>query len=242
MLVNKVSCLKIFSRAGQSIDNQIITFHNDNQCVAYKKSSFMTSENSNKSHPRKDLWIFRRFTHPVYPSIFFGLLGVFLGWLSVQNHPRSPLEILGLWSLGVFSWTLVEYFLHRHVFHLTQVKEPWRTLASGLHMAHHDNPDAKDLIVAPPLVSIIFGSIIYLIFLALTQSFGVSTFLITGLFTGYCTYEWVHYATHQYPMTSKLSRYIKKYHLQHHHKHPDAGFGVTSPIWDRVFGTFPHNS
>jgi 4-hydroxysphinganine ceramide fatty acyl 2-hydroxylase len=32
-------------------------------------------------------------------------------------------------------------------------------------------------------------------------------------------------------------RDLKKYHLEHHFKDYENGFGVTSPFWDRVFGT-----
>jgi 4-hydroxysphinganine ceramide fatty acyl 2-hydroxylase len=30
---------------------------------------------------------------------------------------------------------------------------------------------------------------------------------------------------------------LKKYHLQHHFKDYQKGFGVTSKFWDKVFGT-----
>ena len=32
-------------------------------------------------------------------------------------------------------------------------------------------------------------------------------------------------------------RDMKKYHLAHHYKNFDLGFGVTSKIWDYVFNT-----
>jgi sterol desaturase/sphingolipid hydroxylase (fatty acid hydroxylase superfamily) len=31
----------------------------------------------------------------------------------------------------------------------------------------------------------------------------------------------------------------KRYHMQHHYKTPDQRFGVSSPLWDMVFGTKP---
>jgi sterol desaturase/sphingolipid hydroxylase (fatty acid hydroxylase superfamily) len=155
-------------------------------------------------------------------------------------HPLPWPSLLGLGLLGLFTWTLVEYLLHRYVFHLTEIREPWRNLASGLHMAHHHDPDVKGLIVAPPLVSVGFGTLLFFLFWAVTQSFTAASFLISGLFLGYVCYEWVHYAAHQYPLDSPLGRNWKKYHLQHHFKHPEAGFGVTSPLWDKIFGTYPH--
>jgi sterol desaturase/sphingolipid hydroxylase (fatty acid hydroxylase superfamily) len=31
----------------------------------------------------------------------------------------------------------------------------------------------------------------------------------------------------------------KRYHMQYHYKTPDKRFGVSSPLWDVVFGTKP---
>jgi sterol desaturase/sphingolipid hydroxylase (fatty acid hydroxylase superfamily) len=30
---------------------------------------------------------------------------------------------------------------------------------------------------------------------------------------------------------------LKQYHLRHHYKDDDVGFGISSPLWDYVFGT-----
>jgi sterol desaturase/sphingolipid hydroxylase (fatty acid hydroxylase superfamily) len=35
-----------------------------------------------------------------------------------------------------------------------------------------------------------------------------------------------------------LLRYLRRYHLLHHYKTPDLRFGVTSPLFDLLFGTF----
>lgn len=46
----------------------------------------------------------------------------------------------------------------------------------------------------------------------------------------------MHYALHH----TKLPEYVrqqKKYHLAHHYKNFELGFGVTSKVWDVVFNT-----
>jgi sterol desaturase/sphingolipid hydroxylase (fatty acid hydroxylase superfamily) len=48
-----------------------------------------------------------------------------------------------------------------------------------------------------------------------------------------------HYATHHFPMRRGILKFLKRYHMQHHYKTPDQRFGVSSPLWDVVFGTFP---
>jgi 4-hydroxysphinganine ceramide fatty acyl 2-hydroxylase len=58
-----------------------------------------------------------------------------------------------------------------------------------------------------------------------------------GGFLGYVLYDCTHYFLHH----AKLPPYfhkLKKYHLEHHYKNYELGFGVTSWHWDKVFGTY----
>jgi len=54
---------------------------------------------------------------------------------------------------------------------------------------------------------------------------------------GYLVYDYIHYATHFFPMRSALPRLIKKHHMQHHFTDPNRYYGVSSPLWDSVFKT-----
>jgi hypothetical protein len=120
----------------------------------------------------------RRFDHPLKPAAVYLPLGTLLGALSLSFHPR-PIASAVFWVLGgIFSWTLIEYLLHRFVFHWTEGKEPWKTLASGLHMEHHRTANTADLILAPPLGGLIYGICVYAIF-ALSLSFSAAV-LETG--------------------------------------------------------------
>ena len=38
-------------------------------------------------------------------------------------------------------------------------------------------------------------------------------------------------------MQSGLGRFLREYHLRHHFRDDDLGYGVSSPLWDYVFGT-----
>lgn len=176
------------------------------------------------------------------PTASFIPLGVVLVYLSLRVHPRPALEA-AIWVVaGILAWTLVEYVLHRFIFHWTEVKEPWKTLASGLHMAHHASTDRGDLIVAPPGVSLFLAAFFYLVFSLLAWSFSAAALIEAGLFLGFIAYEWVHYGSHRFLPRSGVGKYLRKYHLQHHHKCPDRQYGVTTPLWDHVFGTFSGGS
>ncbi|MCE9625234.1 MAG: sterol desaturase family protein [Deltaproteobacteria bacterium] len=179
-----------------------------------------------------------RFAHPMGPTWLFGPIVLLLVGFSLDLQSRPWTTVALSLAAGMFSWTLVEYFLHRFVFHLVQVKEPWKTLASGLHMAHHRDTEAKDLIIAPPFVSIVFSSIIFLILWAITRDYTLAMLLEAGVYIGYILYEWAHYGSHQYHPKNSALKYLKRYHLQHHFKDPNGTFGVTTPMWDYIFGSW----
>lgn len=181
--------------------------------------------------------LLRRFSHPWMPTLFYVPLALVLIMFSLSYQPRNAGLVFLFFILGLFFWTLLEYFLHRFVFHWTQVKEPWRSLASGLHMAHHRSTDEKDLIIAPPFVSLVFGALVYLLFAALFQSWSLAALLESGLLVGYVFYEWVHYGTHRFRPKSRAGKFLQQNHLRHHFKKPNGVFGVTSPLWDYIFKT-----
>jgi len=185
-------------------------------------------------------FLIKRFRNPwMAMALWLPLMAVLL-FFSLKNSGISTGGALFYLSLGLAAWTLVEYFLHRYVFHWVDESPKWKALseiASGLHMAHHNSTSQEDLIVAPPAISLIFATLLYGIFLAATRSLAAAALMSAGLIIGYVLYEWAHYGAHRFLPSSRLGKYLRKYHLQHHHKCPNRQFGVTTPLWDFVFGT-----
>jgi sterol desaturase/sphingolipid hydroxylase (fatty acid hydroxylase superfamily) len=58
-----------------------------------------------------------------------------------------------------------------------------------------------------------------------------------GTSAGYITYDWVHYYTHHFRPKTRFGRYLRRYHMEHHYRDSDSHFGISSPLWDWVFGT-----
>ncbi|KAL0576079.1 fatty acid alpha-hydroxylase [Marasmius crinis-equi] len=65
----------------------------------------------------------------------------------------------------------------------------------------------------------------------------VANGIISGAFLFYVLYDCMHYALHHTQLPTYL-REMKKYHLGHHYKNYELGFGVTSKFWDIVFNTY----
>src|SRR5207237_163395 len=54
---------------------------------------------------------------------------------------------------------------------------------------------------------------------------------------GYLAYDLLHYASHAVALRGRVPRFLRQHHLTHHYRMPETRFGVSSPFWDRVFGT-----
>ena len=95
----------------------------------------------------------------------------------------------------------------------------------------------------PPVLSIPLAALFYGVFYLVTVILLKTPYWINPLFsaflTGYLIYDLGHYAQHHLPMRSGYAHYIKRYHMPHHYKTPTQRFGVSSPVWDYVFGTKP---
>ncbi|CAN6807479.1 unnamed protein product [Brassica oleracea] len=63
--------------------------------------------------------------------------------------------------------------------------------------------------------------------------------LFGGGMLGYVMYDVTHYYLHHAQPTRAVTKNLKKYHLNHHFRIQDKGFGITSSLWDIVFGTLP---
>jgi sterol desaturase/sphingolipid hydroxylase (fatty acid hydroxylase superfamily) len=155
-----------------------------------------------------------------------------------RNNTFSALQNLLLVVVGVLSWTLIEYGLHRFVFHYSARSEFGRKLLYAAHLSHHENPTATSRLFSSLLVSLPVATAYFLLGRIATGSWHAATFLFAGLTAGYFCYEWLHFQAHHRRPRLRLFRYLRKYHLLHHHQTPELRFGVTSPLFDLLLGTF----
>ncbi len=145
--------------------------------------------------------------------------------------------------LGLFLWTLAEYNLHRFVFHFPPRNPVQERITYLFHGVHHHQPQCKTRLVMPPVVSIPLAAVFFGLFsLVLGTLLHLPQWvnpMVSGFGAGYLTYDLIHYATHHFPMRSRVAKYLKRYHMQHHYKTPNQRFGVSSPLWDIVYKTKP---
>jgi sterol desaturase/sphingolipid hydroxylase (fatty acid hydroxylase superfamily) len=137
---------------------------------------------------------------------------------------------------GIFAWTFVEYLLHRFVFHYEPKSELGQRIHFIFHGVHHSYPRDPLRLVMPPSVSIPLAFFFFYLFKSI---FPDPTHLpfFAGFVLGYVIYDTIHYAVHHFPIRNKLLLKIKTHHMKHHYKSENSRFGVSSPLWDIIFGT-----
>lgn len=176
--------------------------------------------------------------HPITPFVAWLPVVAVVLYRSVSRHDLGVLGVAGVFALGVLAWTLSEYVLHRYVFHWQKDTPRGRRIHFLLHGVHHDYPNDGDRLVMPLGFSVPLSVIFYsLFYFTMGLRFGEPFF--AGFVIGYLMYDGTHYAIHHFKQRTRLGKWVKRHHMLHHHLDHDGGFGVSSPLWDLVFGTMP---
>jgi sterol desaturase/sphingolipid hydroxylase (fatty acid hydroxylase superfamily) len=184
-------------------------------------------------------WFERIFAtaHPIVPGVFWGPIIAGCTYATVTDSRFKLGSAVSHFVLGFLLWTLLEYLLHRFVFHLV----PDGTFDSKLkqfmvHGYHHEFPNDRLRVVAPLLLSLPIAGVILCVYLLL---FGRYDFWMcfAGTAAGYIAYDWTHYYTHHFRPTTRLGKFLRRYHMEHHYRDSESHFGISSPLWDWVFGT-----
>jgi 4-hydroxysphinganine ceramide fatty acyl 2-hydroxylase len=182
-----------------------------------------------------DFMEFFSHVHPITPVLLYMPVVAYMLYLSFGQRGFPILAVAGLLLLGVLIWTLLEYIIHRWVFHYQPRSRLGKFLHFMVHGVHHDYPNDRSRLVMPPVVSVPLAVLFYVIFLLVFGPFSPPIF--AGFIFGYICYDMIHYATHHGTMKTGIWLRVKQHHLHHHYKDDHVGYGVSSPLWDYVFGT-----
>jgi sterol desaturase/sphingolipid hydroxylase (fatty acid hydroxylase superfamily) len=141
-------------------------------------------------------------------------LAPFLAILLFTNSSHTVGVAAALTATGVIAWTLAEYVVHRLVLHRLMPTQHW---------IHHAYP-------GEPVLSIFWQiwacfAVVYLI---------ADCAFLAGSLVAYAWYLFVHHCTHH--STDRLPAFLIGYH-DGHHKFATRNYGVTTSLWDHVFGT-----
>lgn len=178
-------------------------------------------------------------THIAFPlTIFYGTAALAL-YAALVWYNQSVLASVSLFVVGAFFFTLVEYLVHRYFYHMEPSTPRKARLQYVFHGIHHDHPRDKKRLALPPLMSLLVAAMFVGLFRLIIGESGLA--FGGGFMAGYATYLLVHYAIHVYNPPKNILGIIWKHHNIHHFVGDTGAFGVSSPLWDHVFGTMPED-
>jgi sterol desaturase/sphingolipid hydroxylase (fatty acid hydroxylase superfamily) len=168
----------------------------------------------------------------------FPLLAIVLLQYTYKPEPQSSSgSFIARFALGIVLWTLLEYGLHRFLFHVHVRNRKLREVLNGSHYQHHAAPRDPNLILVHPSYGFGVSAVLYAVLLLAGATAFAAMTILSGIWAGFLYYELLHYRVHQSTSGSALIQHQRRAHFYHHFSHPDRNFGVTSPFWDIVFGT-----
>lgn len=175
-------------------------------------------------------------THPLVVNAMYIILTISgLVYYYISHNSNISFIVAGFF-LGVFAWTLAEYLMHRFLYH--KIKDA--SFSSGIqyifHGIHHKYPTDESRLVLPVVPSLLIASFFFGLFYAFMGAFAFV--FSSGFLIAYITYMNIHYKIHK-SSPSKNYRFWWEHHNIHHYEQHDRAFGVSSPLWDYVFGTMP---
>ncbi len=166
--------------------------------------------------------------HPRTPFVFWIPMATALLGYSLYQGLTTPLETAMVLPLGFLTWQLLEYWIHKKIFHT------WP--GPTAHGFHHKYPDDDTRLVMPLTVSIGLATLIAL-GLSLLQRPDVTIPYWTGIVAGYLWYDFLHWSTHHREPITEWGKKLRAHHLAHHFGDPDKNFGISHMWMDKILGS-----
>ncbi len=139
-------------------------------------------------------------------------------------------------AAGAALWNLAEYLLHRFAMHHLHGKG----IMSREHLEHHVHSswhfDVTHLMSWAGMLTV--GAALWFPLGWLVADVRIGITLAVGWALGYFFYEYQHATAHLRAPSGAYGTWLRRHHFHHHFGHPMANHGVTSPVWDKVFGTY----
>lgn len=176
-----------------------------------------------------------------YPAIIAYLVCAALALVAYGSYPATLTRTVAAVLVSIFVYPLVWYCLHRWVLHSRWMfKVPFLAATwKRIHYDHHQDPNRLEILFGAlhttlPTIALATAPLGY----AIGGVGGALAAFATGLITT-CVYEFCHCIQHlAYKPKSKMLTVMKARHMAHHFHDERGNFGITSYIWDRVFGTY----
>ncbi len=174
-------------------------------------------------------------THIAVPLSIFLIYAMSLLFWSIKHTLLPTWLTVSMFILGFFIFTWVEYITHRYLFHMSTFTAARAKIQYLIHGVHHEFPKDKDRLAMPPLLSVTIATLLLLVFRLILGDLAFS--FLPGFLVGYAAYLGIHYMVHVFQPPKNIFKILWINHSIHHYKHGEHVFGVSSPLWDFIYGT-----
>jgi sterol desaturase/sphingolipid hydroxylase (fatty acid hydroxylase superfamily) len=179
-------------------------------------------------------------THPlVIWGMYLPIVGLML-YFSTYKLVFTVLQTSLIFLAGILFWSLFEYTIHRFVFHFFAKSERAKKIVYLIHGNHHEYPRDKERLFMPAVPSLLISSTIFFLMYGFAYLFNITSGVFAffpGFLIGYLVYGSMHYAIHAWNPPFRWMKPLWRNHHLHHYKNVELGFGVSSTLWDHIFGT-----
>lgn len=179
-------------------------------------------------------------THPLVIWGIYMPVIIFMLYYSNAVARMDLIQVALVFFSGIFFWTFFEYMIHRFAFHFIAESERAMKIVYIIHGNHHEYPRDKERLFMPPVPSLILASFIFSTMYFIAYWIGITENVFAffpGFMLGYLMYGSMHYAIHAWNPPYKWMKPLWRNHHLHHYKNDHMGFGVSTTLWDRFFGT-----
>ncbi len=176
-------------------------------------------------------------THIAVPLVLYTILSAGFIYYGIAEKGFTASQTVLLFLTGVISYTLVEYLMHRYLYHIEPYTKALENFSYKVHGVHHEYPKDKKRLAMPPILALVLVAFFFLLF-GILMGNNVFGFL-PGFLMGYTLYLGIHYSVHAFKVPDNFLRILWHHHAIHHYRQPDRAFGISSPLWDHIFGTMP---
>lgn len=179
-------------------------------------------------------------THIAVPLSIYFIGSTALMYVNFSNGYTTTWGGIGIFFLGLLFWTWFEYFMHKRIFHMLPSNKYKERIQYLFHGVHHEFPRDKTRLAMPPASSILILIALFFVFKLIIGNY-TYTFL-PGFVIGYSIYLTIHYSIHAFKPPKNMFKTLWILHSIHHYKDDTVAYGVSSPLWDYIFGTMPENT
>jgi len=175
------------------------------------------------------------------PHIMWVIVAIAFIWYAIVYTELSLVNVVVICIAGALFWTFAEYVIHRFLYHTETNSENILEFQMSMHGFHHHYPKDPERLAMPPIPGLVLGAVFFGFFYLIMGIYAVAFF--PGFMLGYDAYITIHYYQHRIKSPNyKPWKKLWQHHKAHHYSNPYSAFGVSTRLWDVVFGTMPKAS